>query len=150
VSERQRLSHTEELRLGIAIARDDFDLTEKIDEATLADALRHDARALDYPHLLRAVADALDSPDAEYRLRLVRTRRGRPVSRNGEADLRRAYFVEWRMRQARIPLKAAVMDAMDQFSCSRATVFRSLKRHRELAAMAAELNGYFTPDKLRR
>lgn len=130
----------DDLRIGIAIARDDFDLVEKVDEATLADALRHEAQALDYPHLINAVADALDDPDAEYRLQLVRNRRGRPVSRNSEADLRRAYYVEWRMRHAHVPFKAAVMDAMEQFDCSRATVFRSLKRLRELSRLAAQLD----------
>lgn len=131
---------SDDLRIGIAIARDDFDLVEKLDEATIADALRQEARTLDYPHLVLAVADALDNPDAAYQLRLVRNRRGRPVTRNSEADLRRAYFVDWRMRHAQVPFKAAVMDAMEQFNCSRATVFRSIKRHRELSRLAVELD----------
>ena len=70
---------SDELLNGIAIARDEFDLVEKLDEATIADALRHDARSMDYPHLVLAVANALDDPEAEYQFRLVRNRRGRPA-----------------------------------------------------------------------
>jgi hypothetical protein len=125
--------------VAVAISRDDFDLVEKLDEATLADALRHDARDLNYPQLVLAIADALDNPDAEYRLRLVRNRRGRPSTQNSDADLRRAYFVEWRMKNRDVPFKAAVMDAMVQFECSRATVFRSLKRRKELSKVIEQL-----------
>lgn len=133
----QRLS--DDLKLGIAVARNDFDLVEKVDEATLADALRQIAPLLEYPHLLDAVANALDNPDAELQLRLVRNRRGRPALRGTGTELHKAHFVEWRMGHGQVPFKAAVMDAMEQFQCSRATVFRSLKRHRELRRIGEEL-----------
>ncbi len=134
----QKNKRSDELRVGIAIARNEFDLVEKLDEKELADALRHDARELEYPHLLLAVADALDNPEAEFRLRLVRSGRGRPKANNSEMHSRCASFVEWRVRHADIPLKAAVMDAMEQFDCSRATVFRALKRHHYLKRALAQ------------
>lgn len=120
-----------DLRVGVAIARNDFDLVEKLDEPILAAALRSCADESQYPHLLYAMADALDHPDAEFRLRLVRNRKGRPNKRLREYDEAQSAYVAQRMAVAGVPLKAAVMDAMEHFNCSRATVLRSMKRQRE-------------------
>jgi hypothetical protein len=129
------------MRVGIAMMHDSLDLPERVDEAMLAAALRAIAPETDsyIGSYLAMLADALDNPEAEYRLRLSRNRRGRPRRTETDADYMRAEFVEARMRAAGVPLKAAVMDAMDEFDCSRATVFRALKRWRSLMKVAAEL-----------
>jgi hypothetical protein len=131
-----------DMRVGIAMMQDSLELPERVDEAMLAAALREVVPEADgyVGSFLAMIADALDSPDAEYRLRIVRNRRGRPPKADTDADYMRAEFVEARMRAANVPLKAAVMDAMEQFDCSRATVFRALKRWRSLMSLAAELD----------
>lgn len=138
------MSRADDLRVGVAIALDEFDLREHVDEAALALALAlrtiiNEPSKYD-EHFLSALADAFDNPAAEYRLRVVRNRRGRPNKANSDADMSRAYFVEWRMQEAGLPLKAAVADTMEQFGCSRATVFRSLKRWREIRAIEVILD----------
>ena len=94
---------------------------------------------VDIPGYLIMLADALDKPYAEYRLRIVRNRRGRP-KRDSDQSMDMVFFIEWRVKEAGVPYKAAVMDAMEYFNCSRATVFRSLKRWRKLTEIDALLD----------
>lgn len=130
----------DDLRIGIEIARDDFDLVEKLTESELAQALRLESEHIDYPHLLLAIADALDNPEAEYQLRLVRNRRGAP-SRKGDVlkNIHIAKFVRGRLNQG-IKQEAVVAEIREHLGISRATAMKSLAEGRKLLPFTDELH----------
>lgn len=127
------------LRVGIAITRNEFNLVEKLTEAELADALRYDARKLKFPDLLLAVADALDNPEAPIRLKLVRAKRGKP-RKDGEAmrNQRIAEYVRARLKEG-VKQEAVVAEVQAHFGFSRATAMKALKNGREQLPIADEL-----------
>jgi len=135
-----------DLRVGIAITRDYFDLVESLTERELADALRIEAERLEYPHLLLAVADALDHPDAPISLKLVRSKRGAPKAKSTlELDVWVADHVADCVARG-MKQEAAIAEVMQRLSVSRATAMKALARGREmrrfidsLAPLAAEV-----------
>jgi hypothetical protein len=130
----------DDLRVGIAITRDEFDLVEKLTEAELADALRHQARELEFPQLLLAIADALDNPEAPLRLKLVRAKRGQPGNKGGAiGNLHIAEYVRSRLKDG-VKQEAAVAEIRGHLGISRATAMKALAEGRKLLSFVDELS----------
>ncbi len=128
----------DDLRVGVAIARNEFDFVP-LTEAVLADALRHLAGELKYPHLLLALADALDNPDAPTRLKLVQGRRGKPGSSvPADAILGLAQWVRSAVAAGE-KQEAVIADVCREWGVSRATVMKYLKQGRALLPLVDEL-----------
>ncbi len=127
------------LRIGVAIARNEFDLVP-LTEAVLADALRHLAEDLVYPHLLHALADALDNPSAPTRLKLVQARRGAPhrSSLPEGAVLGLAEAVRHAVATGE-KQEAVVAGVCRQWGMSRSSVMKYLKEGRALLPLLDEM-----------
>ncbi|SMQ73796.1 hypothetical protein SAMN06297468_2320 [Altererythrobacter xiamenensis] len=119
-----------DLRIGIAIARDEFDLVEKLTESELADALRREAQWVDQPYLLLAVADALDQPDAPMSLQLVRSKRGKPKESTFLRDLWVADFVKVNVDNG-MKQEAVIAEVQQRLGISRATAMKALAEGRK-------------------
>jgi hypothetical protein len=129
---------SDDLRVGVAIARNEFDLVP-LTEAVLADALRHLAKELAYPQLLHALADALDNPSAPTRLKLVQGRRGTPGSSIPMgAILGLAQVVRQRV-EAGEKQEAVIADVCREWGVSRSSVMKYLKKGRSLLPLVDEL-----------
>lgn len=127
-----------DLRVGIAITRDEFELVDELNVRELADAIKVDAAELEHPDLLLAIADALENPDAEYRLELVRNKRGHPRKRNGLRNLEVARFVR-NIVSLGEKQEAAIAQVQEAFGISRATAMYALAEGRKLLAFVDEL-----------
>jgi hypothetical protein len=121
-----------------------FDEPMPFNTATLGSALREIADNV--PEIktsewrfLRAVADALDDPAAEWRLSLARTIRGKfiPPDQHVEQEERDALIGYWMDKglEKYGKQEAAIADVAARLSISRATIFAALHRRRELAAL---------------
>jgi len=116
-----------DLASGVAASFGWFDAPDVVDERLLAQALRNvaaDCDNLGHTLLLRSVADALDHPNAEKRLRLGKSKPGRPSS--GEL-FERAFMVGpsvIKLVMAGVKKEAAIQQAMTEFGLSRSAVIR--------------------------
>jgi hypothetical protein len=128
----------DDLRVGVAIARNEFDLVP-LTEAVLADALRHLAKELAYPQLLHALADALDNPSAPTRLKLVQGRRGTPGSSIPMGAILGLSQVVRQRVEAGEKQEAVIADVCREWGVSRSSVMKYLKKGRSLLPLVDEL-----------
>lgn len=124
-----------ELGIGVAAALGLFDPPKELDEKLLARVIRelaNDINDLRYRMFLKALAAALDDPEAEMRLTLKMSRRGR-VRTGGMVP--RAFvigpYVE-KMVKSGWKKEAAVQQAMTAMKVSRSTVLRSCSEYKKL------------------
>ena len=131
----------DDLRVGVAIARNEFDLVP-LTEAVLADALRQLAGELKYPHLLLALADALDNPAAPTRLKLVQGRRGTPGSSIPMGAILGLALSVRRAVVAGEKQEAVIADVCRDWGMSRSSVMKYLKKGRSLLPLVDELREF--------
>lgn len=117
--------------MGIALgaALGVLDYVEIRDEFALAKLLRVVAEDADpgVQLLLRSLADALDHPDAEISLKLLRSKGGRPAEEAKQFNLKfNIAFYVWQRQLLGDPTEAAVADAKEFWNCSRASIFRAI------------------------
>jgi hypothetical protein len=123
-----------DLTSGIAAAMGWFDPPEVLDGVVLAKAIRTVAEATDelgHMLLLRSIADALDHPHAERRLRLVKAKPGRPESRERFERAMVVGPVVARLVLSGMKKEAAIQQAMSEYRLSRSAVVRSSSEYEE-------------------
>lgn len=133
-----------DLSSGVAAALDLFDPPDQIDEALLARVLRQiadEGDSLGHSLFLRSVADALDHPNADRRLRLGKAKRGRPADRSAALDRAMLIGPIVARRVARGWKKeAAVQEVMSGLHLSRSAVLRSCAEYDRLRPIFNEVH----------
>jgi hypothetical protein len=125
-----------DLEMAQRVRRDLIDPEQRMpfDATTVASELEAIAKGVadDVSYFLLALADALDQPDAVWRLKLGRARRGRVVTEH-EAFVRserdKAIYDEIAERiEGGWPVEAAVAEQMQKRTLSRSSVFAARRR----------------------
>jgi hypothetical protein len=119
-----------DIHKGIAKVKNQFMSSARVTEAEIADALRHQAKLLESPDLLLALANALDKPDSFLRLKLIYTTVGTPRIDHTPLEIEITEFVEQR-KKAGEKQEAAVKEAQNHFGLSRSTIMKRLGKGRD-------------------
>ena len=131
---------------GIAAARDSYELPDAIDEKLLASLVRKardQVEDLGVRLFLAALADALDHENAPLRLSLKQKRRGQFKSPAKQwQQFERDHYIEILVKKLSVDepdLESVIATIREKTGMSRAAVFGSLKRMRDLDGISLEL-----------